>query len=84
MGNAVRLDRHRSGQAGVLARAAGLLGGLYAGHKVTSRHEPTIATKTGAYCAQQGIDAVIPNRPNRAVPGPDRRASSTVPRPQQN
>ncbi len=67
LGNAVRLLA-TPGQAGDSPQALPLLDGLAPGQVVADTAYDI--DKTRAYCAQRGIEAVIPSHPNRTQPLP--------------
>jgi len=67
LGNAVRLIA-TEGQAGDSPQALPLLEGLKPGKVLADTAYDSDETR--AYCTQQGIEAVIPIRPNRLEPAP--------------
>lgn len=67
LGNAVRLLA-TPGQAGDSPQALPLLEGLDVGQVVADTAYDSDQTR--AYCAQRGIEAVIPSHPNRTQPLP--------------
>ena len=67
LGNAVRLVL-TPGQAGDCPQAIELLEGLHPGQVIADTSYDS--DKNRAYCAEKGIDVVIPNRPNRTDPAP--------------
>ena len=79
LGNAVRLLA-TPGQAGDSPQALPLLEGLDVGQVVADTAYDSDQTR--AYCAQRGIEAVIPNRTHPHPPAAPGR--ECLPRPQQN
>ena len=67
LGNAVRLIA-TGGQAGDCPQALPLLKGLQPGKVLADTAYDSDENR--AYCAQNGIEAVIPSRPNRLEPAP--------------
>ena len=67
LGNAVRLIA-TGGQAGDCPQALPLLKGLQPGKVLADTAYDSDENR--AYCAQHGIEAVIPSRPNRLEPAP--------------
>ena len=67
LGNAVRLIA-TSGQAGDCPQTLPLLKDLQPGKVLADTAYDS--GKNRAYCAQNGIEAVIPSRPNRLEPAP--------------
>ena len=67
LGNAVRLIA-TGGQAGDCPQALHLLKGLQPGKVLADTAYDSDENR--AYCAQNGIEAVIPSRPNRLEPAP--------------
>ena len=67
LGNAVRL-LVTGGQANDCPLAIALLTGIDAGQVIADTAYDS--DKNRAYCAEKGIEVVIPNRPNRTQPAP--------------
>ncbi len=67
LGNGVRL-RATGGQAGDCPQLPALLADLAPGQVIADTSYDS--AKNRAYCAEKGIDVVIPNRPNRTTPAP--------------
>ena len=67
LGNAVRLLA-TGGQAGDCPQALALLEGVETGQVIADTSYDSDENR--AYCAEKGINVVIPNRPNRTEPAP--------------
>ena len=67
LGNAVRLVA-TPGQAGDCPQAPALLEGLSPGQVIADTSYDSDQNR--AYCAEKGIEVVVPNRPNRTDPAP--------------
>lgn len=65
LGNAVRLLA-TGGQAGDCPQALALLEGVQTGQVIADTSYDSDENR--AYCAEKGIEVVIPNRPNRTEP----------------